>query len=114
MKLGADRLGLLCLFGLAFIENPKKEDPRQLGDVLQCSRAVGPPHDVADRLDRSVDGLRRGEALTPFPVPPGLGGMGLLQGCQPCRLLKNGEQLSSAEDAVAAGFRHRTEDRGGP
>src|SRR5665811_2434514 len=41
----------------------REEDPGEPGHVLQRPRAVGAPHDVADRLDGLVDRLLRGELL---------------------------------------------------
>jgi hypothetical protein len=58
-----DGLGLLGLLLLALVQDPQEQDPGQLGDVLQRPGTVRPAHDVADRLDRAVDRLRRREAF---------------------------------------------------
>ncbi len=58
--LGAYGLRLVRLARLALVEDPKEQDPGQLGHVLERPGAVGAPHDVADRLDGGVDGLLGG------------------------------------------------------
>src|SRR5207253_1278339 len=61
--LGANGSGALFLVGLALVEDAKEQDPGELGHVLEGTRAVRAPHDVADRLDGGVDRLRRRQAL---------------------------------------------------
>ena len=62
-ELGAHGLRAFSLLCFALVQDAEEEDPGQLRDVLERARAIRASHDVADTLDRSVDGLRGGEAL---------------------------------------------------
>ena len=52
----AHRLRFLRLQRLALVENPQKQNPRQLRYVLKRGRAVRPPHNVANGMHARVDG----------------------------------------------------------
>ena len=44
----AQRLGLVLLAFLAFVENTEKQNPGEFGNILQRPGTVAAPHDVAD------------------------------------------------------------------
>ena len=50
--------------GFEFVENAKKEDPGEFGDVLKGTGTVGAAHDVADGFDVAIEALLGGEDAT--------------------------------------------------
>jgi hypothetical protein len=55
-------LPALLLF-LDLVEHPQEQDPGQRRDILNRAGDVAATHDVADRLDRLIDGLAGGQGL---------------------------------------------------
>ncbi len=62
-KTRAHGFGLLLVANLLRVEDAQEQNPGQLGNVLQRTRAVGAPHYVADALDESGQGLRGHDGL---------------------------------------------------